>query len=390
MRGIGSSIPHFPRPCSCRVSGRVGQRSRCLGFRHITLVVFMTFLLLPPPVARGQAQSLADLVDRIRPSVALVVASNQGGRVAGTAFVVHSEGLLVTALHVIEAATDVSVTFPGRTTVAAEIVGVDPDNDVAVLRVPTPGLPALSVGTRLPRLGEDIIVLGFPLVSLLGQYDLTVTRGVVSGLRPELGVVQIDASINPGVAGGPVVTPAGEVVGMVVARLEGQQQVNFAVPGTLLTGLLSRLDGSPAGVAPLRPPFLATRDQLVTVRKGFPASSTGTELAAQCVAPPRRSRSIAGVRGSLKIGDVLAIVWLSLRQGVEANHPQAFAHLGADGAWFPPRIAARTQVQLRNLSYPPEVVCVNFTYQASMWICFSCSFEAAYVVEYRVFAAPGF
>ncbi|MDR7416926.1 MAG: serine protease [Armatimonadota bacterium] len=326
----------------------------------------------------------------MRPSVALVVATNQDARAAGTAFVTHSDGLLVTALHVIEAAREIRVTFPGRATVPAEVVGVDPDNDVAVLRVPTVGLPALSVATRLPRLGEDIVVLGFPLVSLLGQYDLTVTRGVISGLRPELGVVQIDASINPGVSGGPVVTPMGEVVGMVVARLEGQQQVNFAVPGTLLAQLLSRLSDSPTSLAALQPPFLATREQAVTVRKGFPASSSGTELGAQCVSPPRRARSITGVLGSLKIGDVLAIVWLSLRQGVEANHPHAFAHLGADRAWLPPRIPERTRLQLRNLAYPAEVVCVNFTYQASMWVCFLCSFEASYVLEYRVFSAPGF
>jgi len=361
-----------------------------LRFGALSLTTTMVLVLAARNIAGGQSQSLADIVERVRPSIAVVVASGQGGRSAGTAFVVNPDGLLVTALHVIEAAREVTVTFPGRTTVPAEVVGLDPDNDLAVLRIPVTGLPALAVAARLPRLAEEILVLGFPLVSLLGQYDLTVTRGVISSLRPELGVLQIDASINPGVSGGPVITSSGEVVGVVVARLEGQQQVNFAVPGTLLAGLLSRVLGTPGGLPALQPPFLATRDQPLTVRKGFPASSSGMELGAQCTSPPQRARAITGVRGTLRIGDVLAIVWLSLGQGAEYGQPNTFAVLRADGAWFPPRFVPTTRVELRNMNVPAQTVCANFRYEASVLICFACSFEANYVIEYRVFAAPGF
>jgi S1-C subfamily serine protease len=361
--------------------------------RRVTLLAVAALVSLgtTEDASFAQAPSLAELVERIRPAVALVTIYGGAGRSSGSAFVISPDGLLVTALHVVEEATHISVTFVGRSSLYAEVVAADPESDLAILRVPQTGLTALPLRRELPRLGEEVLVVGYPLAALLGQTDVTVTRGIVSALRPELGAIQVDAAMNPGVSGGPVITLQGEVVGVAVAALRGTQQVNFAVPSTLARGLLERLGNRSAdALVPLRGPFLAVQEVTVGLRRGFPASSSRTELGAECVSPPRYARRIVGVRGALRIGDVLAVVWLSLGRGADINAAESFAHLSADGAWLPPRVPMRTELALRGLDLPPERVCVNATYQGSLLICFSCQFEARYGVEYRVVRVPGY
>ncbi len=370
-----------------------GSRKQLVSVMCVQVVIAAAGILHTYPSA---AQSVADTVERVKQSVAVVYAAGPSKSSTGTGFVVHPDGLLVTALHVVEAAHELMVAIPGRTTLRADVVSADPENDVAVLRVGASGLPALQLALQVPRVGEEILVMGYPLASILGQHDITVTRGIVSAVRPEIGMIQVDAAMNPGVSGGPVVNVRGEVVGMAVARLERDergsivQQVNFVVPGSLIARTTGALAGRPvAELSALRLPFRAVQEHSMVVRKGFPASSRGTELGAECVAPPRRARAITGVRGTLRVGDVLAIVWLSLREGVDMRDPRAFAHLGADGAWIPPRIAGRSAIALRDLVLRPERVCASFTYEASILVCLLCMFEARYLIEYAVLAVPG-
>ncbi len=338
----------------------------------------------------GRTQSIADIVERVKPSVAFVLATTDAARSSGTAFVVSADGLLITALHVVEAAREISVTFAGGPAVSASVVAADENTDLAVLRVPSTGLGPLQLATsQATRQGEEVLVVGYPLTPILGSYDVTVTRGIVSAIRADVGLIQVDAAMNPGVSGGPVLNLQGAVVGVAVSGLRARQQVNFAVPASVVQRLVGPLSNQSIQELPaMRIPFLSTQETPLSLQKGFPASSSGTELGAQCLPPPARARVVSGVRGSLRIGDVLAVVWLSLGRGVEASHPGAFAGLGADGAWFPPRIPTRTQVVARSLDYPPEPVCVNYSYQASLLICLSCRFEVAYVIEYRILSVP--
>jgi len=204
---------------------------------RIRLLQFVMVCALPIlSVQPASTQSYADIVQRARSSVAFVLASTERGRNSGTAFVVNQEGLLITALHVVEAATELTVTFPGVPPHPGVVVAADVDADLAVLRVTRSGLPPLPIAPpETTRVGDEILVMGYPLASILGAYEVTVTRGIVSALRTDLGMIQVDAAMNPGVSGGPVVNARGEVIGVAVSGLRTGQQVNFAVPSTFLT-----------------------------------------------------------------------------------------------------------------------------------------------------------
>lgn len=177
-------------------------------------------------------------------------------RSTGTAFVVHSEGLLLTCFHVIKDAGRIDVRVNGKV-YRAMVVGTDPRRDLALLQVDASSLPALPwVKAEDVELGEEVRAFGFPLTAALGS-SLKVTRGTISGVEKEEGapVFQIDSAVNPGNSGGPLVNDRGEVVGVVVARFEEALGVGYVAPvdgaAPLLRGLpllrpgakRTRLDG---------------------------------------------------------------------------------------------------------------------------------------------------
>lgn len=162
--------------------------------------------------------------------------------VSGSGFVVTTDGYIMTNYHVIEYAYEygytISVMFKDGSTYEASIVGVEPDNDVAVLKIDATGLSPVAIADSDNILvGDTVYAVGNPL----GELDFTMTTGSVSALdrsittdedQPAINMFQFDAAVNSGNSGGPVYNTSGEVIGIVTAKASdsGVEGIGFAIP----------------------------------------------------------------------------------------------------------------------------------------------------------------
>ena len=185
---------------------------------------------------------MSAIYQRVRPSV-VVVRTNDA---LGSGVIVADDGTIVTANHVIAGATKITVTFYDGTTTSAAVVSTNPKADVAVLS--PAALPQVIVPAALgggASVGAPVVAVGNPL----GLAD-SVSAGVVSGLDRTArtaegtysGLIQFDASVNPGSSGGPLLDARGLVIGIVVsianpAHEDAFAGIGFAVPiGSALGG----------------------------------------------------------------------------------------------------------------------------------------------------------
>ena len=169
-------------------------------------------------------------------------------RSAGSGVIVDADqGLVLTNHHVIENADRILVTLKDRRSLEAQLVGSDPETDVALLRIAAKGLTSVPLGdSDLLEVGDFVVAIGNPFG--LGQ---TVTSGIVSALgRSGLDIegyedfIQTDASINPGNSGGPLVNLRGEMVGMstaIIGPSGGNVGIGFAVPSNMAKSVLTQL-----------------------------------------------------------------------------------------------------------------------------------------------------
>ena len=164
-------------------------------------------------------------------------------RGVGTGVVIVDRGIILTNLHVVAGADRVQVVFFDGTESDADVIGLQPENDLAVLqakKIPDDLAPATLRSTRDLAVGDDVLVVGFPF-----GIGPSASAGVVSGLKREhrsregkrllTNLIQFDAAANPGNSGGPLATMDGEVVGIVTAILNPGEQgvfigIGFAVP----------------------------------------------------------------------------------------------------------------------------------------------------------------
>jgi len=170
---------------------------------------------------------LPSLYQEINPGVVAIRALTEEGGGLGTGFVWDEEGHVVTNFHVVQSATDLEVDFPSGFKTKAQVLGSDPDSDLAVLdldQLPTE-LRVLTLGQNQDlRVGQTVIAIGNPQ-----GLDGTMTLGIISALGRTLesmhfspgggafstgNIIQTDAAINPGNSGGPLINLSGEVVGI--------------------------------------------------------------------------------------------------------------------------------------------------------------------------------
>ena len=188
------------------------------------------------------SRAVVAIVDRVGPAVVRVERLAENGRPGGgtgSGVVIAGDGLVLTNSHVVGGAGRVRLSFPDGNHAEARVLGDDPDTDLALLRTELPpGTPSAGLGDSAAlKRGQLVVAIGNPL-----GFESTVTAGVVSALGRSLrsvggmlidDVIQTDASLNPGNSGGPLVSSAGEVVGINTAMINGAQGICFAVASNM-------------------------------------------------------------------------------------------------------------------------------------------------------------
>jgi S1-C subfamily serine protease len=249
------------------------------------------------------SRAVVSAVERVAPSVVNIEvqqrSKNQPRDIAGngSGFVITPDGFILTNSHVVHGASRIVVNLPGGRDHPAQLIGDDPETDLAVIRIDAPQLThvRLADSERL-RVGQLAIAIGNPL-----GFQASVTAGVISALGRSMysqsgrlidNIIQTDAALNPGNSGGPLVNSAGEVIGVNTAMIRPAQGICFAIASNtarLVAGWLirdGRIRRSYIGVAGQNVPLhrrvirfyhlpLQTGVLVVTVEKNSPAERAG-------------------------------------------------------------------------------------------------------------------
>jgi serine protease DegQ len=165
----------------------------------------------------------------------------------GSGVIVSANGYILTNHHVVDGADEIQVALSDGRTLPARVVGSDPETDLAVLKIDSVNLPAITFGhSDSLRVGDWVLAVGNPFG--VGQ---TVTLGIVSALgRSHLGIntfenfIQTDAAINPGNSGGALVDAAGNLIGInsaIYSRTGGSQGIGFAIPVSLAKQVMEQI-----------------------------------------------------------------------------------------------------------------------------------------------------
>jgi S1-C subfamily serine protease len=195
----------------------------------------------PPPFSEGVYQI-------IQPSLVLIQSKAPGtdgttDDSLGTGTIVDANGDILTSLHIVANSNDIQVTFADGTTSAATVATQEPENDIAVLKadkLPAQVVPAVLGNPRTMHVGDEVYAVGNPF----GLFS-SISAGVISGFNRSFqprnsnlnltGLIQIDAAVNPGNSGGPLLNRNGEIIGIVEGLVNPTDQnffvgIGFAIP----------------------------------------------------------------------------------------------------------------------------------------------------------------
>jgi len=196
----------------------------------------------PPPAFSARVyQAIQSSLVFIQTST--LAEDGEEGHKLGSGVVINARGDILTSLHVVEDATEIEVAFADGTLTSAEVLAEQPENDIAVLsasQAPAFVVPAVLGNPNAMRVGDEAFAVGNPF----GLYS-SMSAGIISGFGRSFqppdsdlqleGLVQIDAAVNPGNSGGPLLNRYGQVVGIVVGIVNPTEQevfigIGFAVP----------------------------------------------------------------------------------------------------------------------------------------------------------------
>ncbi len=164
----------------------------------------------------------------------------------GSGVIVNSNGFIVTNNHVVEGATQITVTLSDRREFSAKVVGTDPKTDLAVVKIDAKDLPFLKwADYEKLQVGDLALAIGSPF-----GLSSTVTLGIISALGRSVGIadyedfIQTDAAINPGNSGGALVNMSGELMGIntaIFSRTGGSEGIGFAIPSSIALDIVDSL-----------------------------------------------------------------------------------------------------------------------------------------------------
>lgn len=306
--------------------------------------------------------SIAGIVSKVTPAVVSIISevrttsyfSYGTARASGTGMIVTEDGYIITNKHVVNGARSVQViTDSGDTYDNVTIVGTDPLNDVAYLKINgASGLPTIPLGdSKTIAVGQPVLAIG----NALGAYQNSVTQGIIGGTGRSISagdsdgnnveyltdMLQTDAAINPGNSGGPLVNAAGEVIGINTAVSTDAQGLGFAIPISAVKGMLKNIiDNGKAERAYLGLSYVTITSEVakefdLSVNQGAYVHSDNSRQSAVVSGGPAdkagiedgdivskingvqvgRAGSIATLIGEYKVGDVVPIT--IIRDGKE-------------------------------------------------------------------------
>ncbi len=291
-------------------------------------------------VVLEESSAIIDVVNRVGPSVVNISTNgvsqtffgfSQATQASGSGIILSKDGLILTNKHVVVGANSITVTTSDNKEYKnAKVVGTDPLNDVAFIKIDASGLtPAVLGDSDQIVVGQRVVAIG----NALGQFSNTVTSGIISGIgRPVVAgegtseterlqdLLQTDAAINPGNSGGPLVDMEGQVIGMNTAVAGNAQNIGFAIPISQVKADISSIQSS----GKLQKAYLGVRylDINSDVSRQY---SLSVDQGAYLIGNSGQPAIIAGGpadKAGLKAGDVITQV-----NGSDINAKQSLATL---------------------------------------------------------------